>query len=178
MHNWLVAEVFEIKRSIGKISIFGLGAELDTINDLFFLIIFIFTTAWFICRDIFNYLFCWFFHQIISVHLDWHNLRVHHRISYSWWQQAKSKKALPKSFSVNSLLFPEISPFLKQFFIFTAWKVSIFGVILVRIFSHLDLYGDILRIWLYSVRMRENTDQNNSDYGHFLSSDIFRILIF
>ena len=25
---------------------------------------------------------------------------------------------------------------------------------------------------LYSVRMRENTDQNNSEYGHFLQSDM------
>ena len=32
----------------------------------------------------------------------------------------------------------------------TAWKVSIFAVILVR--------------------MRENADQNNSEYGHFLRS--------
>ena len=29
-------------------------------------------------------------------------------------------------------------------------------------------YGEILRISPYSVRMRENTDQNNSEYGHFL----------
>ena len=28
-------------------------------------------------------------------------------------------------------------------------------------------YGDILRISLYSVRMRENMDQKNSEYGHF-----------
>ena len=28
-------------------------------------------------------------------------------------------------------------------------------------------YGEILRISPYSVRMRENTDQNNSEYGHF-----------
>ena len=34
------------------------------------------------------------------------------------------------------------------------WKVSVFGVILVRIFPHLD--------WI-----RENADQNNFDYGHF-----------
>ena len=27
-------------------------------------------------------------------------------------------------------------------------------------------YGEI-----YSVRMQENTDQNNSEYGHFLHSD-------
>ena len=34
------------------------------------------------------------------------------------------------------------------------WKVSVFGVILVRIFPHLD--------WI-----QENADQNNFDYGHF-----------
>ena len=28
-------------------------------------------------------------------------------------------------------------------------------------------YGEILRNSPYSVRMRENTDQNNSEYGHF-----------
>ena len=31
-------------------------------------------------------------------------------------------------------------------------------------------YGDILRISPYSVRMRENKKQNNSEYGHFLRS--------
>ena len=40
---------------------------------------------------------------------------------------------------------------------YTAWKVSVFGVILVRILPH-----------SYSVRMRENADQYNSEYGHFL----------
>ena len=29
-------------------------------------------------------------------------------------------------------------------------------------------YGEVLRISPYSVRMRENADQNNSKYGHFL----------
>ena len=29
-------------------------------------------------------------------------------------------------------------------------------------------YGEILRISPYSVRMRENADQNNFEYGHFL----------
>ena len=32
-------------------------------------------------------------------------------------------------------------------------------------------YGKILSISPYSVRMRENADQNNSEYGHFLCSD-------
>ena len=39
----------------------------------------------------------------------------------------------------------------------TVWKVSVFGVFLVRIFP-------------YSVQMCENTDQKNSEYGHFLRS--------
>ena len=41
-------------------------------------------------------------------------------------------------------------------------KVSVFGVILVRIFPHSD--------W-HSVQMRQNTDQNNSEYGHFSRSE-------
>ena len=32
-------------------------------------------------------------------------------------------------------------------------------------------YGEILRISPYSVRMRENADQKNSIYGHYLRSD-------
>ena len=44
-----------------------------------------------------------------------------------------------------------------------AWKVSVFGVILVHIFSHSDwIRRDTLEISPYLVRMRENTDQNNS----------------
>ena len=42
--------------------------------------------------------------------------------------------------------------------------MSVLGVILVRIFP---------RISLYSVRMQENTDQNNSEYGQFLRSECF-----
>ena len=34
-------------------------------------------------------------------------------------------------------------------------------------------YGDIWSISPYSVQMRENTDQNNSEYGHFLPSVIY-----
>ena len=44
-------------------------------------------------------------------------------------------------------------------------KVPVFAVILVRIFPHSDW---IRRDTEYSVQMRENVDQNNSEYGHFL----------
>ena len=32
-------------------------------------------------------------------------------------------------------------------------------------------YGEILRISPYSVEMRENANQNNSKFGHYLCSD-------
>ena len=44
---------------------------------------------------------------------------------------------------------------------YTAWKVSVFGVILVRIFPH----SDVTR---RDTENTENTDQNNSEYGHFM----------
>ena len=44
----------------------------------------------------------------------------------------------------------------------TAWKVSVFGVFLVRIFPH-------------SVRMQENTNQENSEYRHFSRCNGFTI---
>ena len=48
--------------------------------------------------------------------------------------------------------------FIYNFILFTGWKTSVFEVFLVRIFPpHL-------------VRMPENTDQKNSEYGHFLCS--------
>ena len=37
--------------------------------------------------------------------------------------------------------------------------------------------GEILRISPYSVRIRENTDQNNSEYGHFLISVKFPFIM-
>ena len=46
-------------------------------------------------------------------------------------------------------------------------KVYVFGVFW-SVFSHIRTkYGDILRINPYSARMRENTGQKNSEYGHF-----------
>ena len=57
-------------------------------------------------------------------------------------------------------------------------KVSVFGVFLVRVFPHSDGIRRDLRVQLqiqsispYSERMRENTDQKNSKYGHFSHSD-------
>ena len=56
---------------------------------------------------------------------------------------------------------------------YTLWKVSVFGVILVHISRIWTECGEILHISLYSLQMRENTDQNNPKYGHFLCSDTF-----
>ena len=50
-------------------------------------------------------------------------------------------------------------------------KVSLFGVILVRIFPHSDWIRKIRIISPYSVLMRENADQNNSEYRYFSGSE-------
>ena len=55
---------------------------------------------------------------------------------------------------------------------YTAWKVSVFGVHLVRIFRAFGLKRETRNTFPYSVRRRENTDQKNSKYGHFSRSVI------
>ena len=57
-----------------------------------------------------------------------------------------------------------------QYKIFTTWKLSVFGVVLIRIFPH------SYSISPNSVRMRGNADQNNSAYGHILRSDCADII--
>ena len=52
---------------------------------------------------------------------------------------------------------------------YTVWTVSVFGVFLVRLFG--IFFGPYLHCRsLYPFRLRENTDQKNSKYGHFLRS--------
>ena len=53
----------------------------------------------------------------------------------------------------------------------TAWKVSIFGVILVRIFPHLDsIRRDTLQFLSILSLNRGKWGPNNSEYGQFLHS--------
>ena len=52
----------------------------------------------------------------------------------------------------------------------TAWRMSVFRVFW-SLFSHIRTeYGEIRSISLYSVLIRENTDQKNSEYGQFSCS--------
>ena len=65
------------------------------------------------------------------------------------------------------------------------WRISVaeiffFRCIILTLYDfhnciNLDTfeYGEILRISPYSVRMSENMDQDNSEYGHFYRSFIF-----
>ena len=53
------------------------------------------------------------------------------------------------------------------------WKVSVFGVSLVRIFRIRTECGEILPTSPYSIRMRKNIDQKNSEYRRFLRSDTY-----
>ena len=50
-------------------------------------------------------------------------------------------------------------------------KKSPYSELFWSLFSRIwNEYGDIRRISPYSVQMRENRDQNNSEYGHILCS--------
>ena len=52
----------------------------------------------------------------------------------------------------------------------TAWKVTVFGVILVRIFPYSDwIQRDALYVSVFSLNTGK-CGQNNSEYGQFLSS--------
>ena len=49
-----------------------------------------------------------------------------------------------------------------------------YSELFLSVFSRIrNEYGEIPRISSYSVRMLENTDQNKSEYGHFLRSVCF-----
>ena len=46
------------------------------------------------------------------------------------------------------------------------------------VFSHIRTeYGEILRVSPYSVQMWKNTDQKNSEHGHFSRSDNFVLFL-
>ena len=57
-------------------------------------------------------------------------------------------------------------------------KKCLYSELLWSIFFHIwTEYKDIRSISSYSVLMQENMDQNNSEYGHFSSSEIFRTIL-
>ena len=67
-------------------------------------------------------------------------------------------------------LLPEKTPCKKCPYLVFFW--SVFSRILTK-------YREILCISLYSLQMRENTDQENTEYGHFsrgVSSGFFAVL--
>ena len=66
------------------------------------------------------------------------------------------------SFSIFIVIFEKISNIVLMILLLNLKKKMLFVLVLD---SH------ILRIVPYSVGMRENTDQENSEYGHFSRSD-------
>ena len=60
---------------------------------------------------------------------------------------------------------------------FTLYKKCPYSELACFAFSHIRTeYGEIRSISPYSVRMRENVDQNNSEYGHFSRCGTFRVV--
>ena len=95
---------------------------------------------------------------------------THNVIRFTWLKQKKrnflvilKQTFLDKKVKATSKQHISISDW-KKVKPYTAWKVSLFGVFLVHNFPHLTSP--------YSVQMRENTDQKNSEYRHFSRSFI------
>ena len=58
----------------------------------------------------------------------------------------------------------------------TLRKKILYSKLLWSVFSHIRTeYGEIWSISPYSVRMRKNIDQNNSEYGLFSRSETFYV---
>ena len=58
----------------------------------------------------------------------------------------------------------------------TLRKKTLYSKLFWSVFSHIRTeYGEIWSISPYSVRMRKNIDQNNSEYGLFSRSETFYV---
>ena len=67
-----------------------------------------------------------------------------------------------------SIVFWSLDLFVKTIDKVSLRKTCPYSELFWSVFSHICTeYGEILHISPYSVRMRENTNQNNSKYGHF-----------
>ena len=92
----------------------------------------------------------------------------------------KSMFKQTRSYISNVYSFQVLSNSGESSLINTAWKVSVFGVFQVRIFSHSDwirrdnqylsIFG--LNMERFELWMRETTDLKDSEYGHFSHSAI------
>ena len=93
----------------------------------------------------------------------------------TFWRQNKFLRLL-SIFSIVSQYNGLKNP--KCFWNTTLYKKCPYSELFWFLFSHIRTeYGEIPSISLYSVQMRENTDQNNSEYGHFSRSTSKIILL-
>ena len=94
-----------------------------------------------------------------------HKLRLGQHLMITWIEELNSYKTISAVKITTTISIFQFPVKMRYFLhtqsltsIGTTWKVSVFGVILICIFLHLG--------W-----MRQSTDQNNSEYEHFLRSD-------
>ena len=92
-------------------------------------------------------------------------LRIYHKCPNGWHQKKLTSR--PRNYGAAGVVADRFIPFIP--FNCTTWNVSVFGVIPVCIFE----YSVSLHIQSESQKIRENADQNNSEYGHILSILIF-----
>ena len=55
--------------------------------------------------------------------------------------------------------------------------MSVFGIFLVHVFYTQTEYGDLQRKSPYLLRMQENTDRENFQYGHFSRSVCYLVAL-
>ena len=93
------------------------------------------------------------------------------------WDIPTHPSEIPNRFSWRGQLFIKLQLESIQFnqkVITTAWKCS-HSEFFCSVFSQIRTkYREIRSISPYSVRVRRNTDQKNSEYGHFTNSDLYR----
>ena len=107
----------------------------------------------------------WTFSEIFLVFLDFSQLPM-------FTHYFLSKPYNPKTMLLESTMKTSVEKVttLKHLVKYTLREI--YGVFLVRIFLHLDWIRRDTSFSTYSVRMREDTHQKNSVFGHFSRSDI------
>ena len=99
------------------------------------------------------------------------------------YQKLKKETKEKKSFKAKSS--KRLPPTLREICLYSKlfWSgpyLPAFGLIAERYSVSLRIQSECGKILIspYSVRMRENTDQNNSEYGHFLRSAMSKLYYF
>ena len=94
-----------------------------------------------------------------------------------WIIEHSRKRRTKKWIYMNvSFFFLRKECWMRISFSHTLHKKCLYSELIWSVYSLIRTeYGELLHISPHSVRMRENTDQNNSEYGHFSRRDSYEL---